>query len=152
MKLEFLPPAMTLVDAVADWLLKRVQLTPAGARSLAHLMVVVPTAQAGRQLRLALARRAAPGGILPPVILEPMRLVEPADSSRKTASPLEAAAVFVSFLTTVHLKSWNTLLPAAPEKIDAAWALGLAGQLDGIWSALGANGLVMADVLKNHAA
>ena len=143
---------MMLVDAVADWLLKRVQLTPTGARSLAHLMVVVPTAQAGRQLRLALARRAAPGGILPPVILEPMRLAEPVDSSLKTASQLEAAAVFVSFLTTANLKAWNTLLPAAPEKIDAAWALGLAGQLDGIWSALGANGLVMADVLKNPAA
>ena len=65
---EYLPPSRKLVDAVADWLFSRVRADGAGAPSLAHFLVVVPTAQADRSLRLALASRAAArgfGGILP---------------------------------------------------------------------------------------
>lgn len=68
---EFLDPARKLVDEVADWLFARVRTTPEGAKSLGHLMVMVPTAQSGRNLRLALAKKAAAefgGGILPPRI------------------------------------------------------------------------------------
>ena len=56
---EFLNPGRKLVDEVVDWLCGRVERDPSGARSLAHLMVVVPTAQSGRNLRLALAKKAA---------------------------------------------------------------------------------------------
>ena len=58
-EVEYLDPRRKLVDAVADWLLGRVRNDAAGAKSLAHVMVVVPTAQAGRRLRLALAQRFA---------------------------------------------------------------------------------------------
>ncbi|MBR3820624.1 MAG: hypothetical protein IKJ37_03275, partial [Kiritimatiellae bacterium] len=68
--IRFIDPNVKLVCAVADWLCAgRVEDTPSGTKSLAHVLVVVPTAQSGRRLRLALARRAAAngwGGLLPP--------------------------------------------------------------------------------------
>jgi ATP-dependent helicase/nuclease subunit B len=63
------------VDAVADWLAQRVRADPSGAQSLAHLMVVVPTAQSGRRLRHALARRFA-RGVVPPRVALPAMLVD----------------------------------------------------------------------------
>ncbi len=45
----FLNPKELLVDAVADWLKARLRTTPGGVPSLTHLLVVVPTRQAGRQ-------------------------------------------------------------------------------------------------------
>ena len=63
-----------LVEAMADWLLARVCDTAEGAKSLGHLMVLVPTAQAGRNLRFTLAKKAAEkgwGGILPPRAVSP---------------------------------------------------------------------------------
>jgi len=52
---EFLNPRRKLVDEVVDWLCGKVVTDAVGVRSLAHLMVVVPTAQSGRNLRLCLA-------------------------------------------------------------------------------------------------
>ena len=63
------------VDAVADYLSARARRDAAGAPSLAHLMVVVPTAQSGRRLRLALARRF-PSGLVPPKVTMPAGLVD----------------------------------------------------------------------------
>ncbi|MBO7683750.1 MAG: hypothetical protein J6T51_03390, partial [Kiritimatiellae bacterium] len=64
------------VDAVADWLAERARTDDAGARSLSHLLVVVPTAQSGRRLRLALARRFA-SGLVPPRVMQPAQLASP---------------------------------------------------------------------------
>ncbi len=63
------------VDAVADFLAARARRDAAGAESLAHLLVVVPTAQSGRRLRLALARRFA-NGVVPPLVKMPAQLVD----------------------------------------------------------------------------
>ncbi len=52
------------------------------APSLSHLAVVVPTAQSGRRLRLALAREM--GAVLPPVVLTPPLLVESQDGGIAT--------------------------------------------------------------------
>ena len=63
------------VDAIADWLSARARPDAAGASSLAHLLVVVPTAQSGRRLRHALARRF-PAGLIPPCVKMPAHLVD----------------------------------------------------------------------------
>lgn len=47
--------------------------TDCGAESLAHVLAVVPTAESGRRLRLALARRF-PKGIVPPEVRLPDQL------------------------------------------------------------------------------
>ena len=76
-KREFLDPRKKLVEEVVDWLcgggshVSKIRSTPEGACSLAHVAVIVPTAQSARNLRFALAERAARdarGAILPPEI------------------------------------------------------------------------------------
>ena len=59
------------VDAVADFLAARARTDAAGVKSLAHILVVVPTAQSGRRLRHALARRF-PAGVVPPLVRIPL--------------------------------------------------------------------------------
>ena len=63
------------VDAVADFLAVRARTDAAGVKSLAHILVVVPTAQSGRRLRHALARRFS-AGLVPPLVRTPAHLVD----------------------------------------------------------------------------
>ncbi len=63
------------VDAVADFLSARARPDAAGVKSLAHILVVVPTAESGRRLRHALARRF-PTGLVPPLVRTPAHLVD----------------------------------------------------------------------------
>ncbi len=63
------------VDAVADFLAARARPDAAGVKSLAHILVVVPTAESGRRLRHALARRF-PTGLVPPLVRTPAHLVD----------------------------------------------------------------------------
>lgn len=148
---EYLNPTRKLVDEVVDWLLcegrvRRVE----GAPSLAHMMVVVPTAQSGRGLRLALAQAAARqgwGGLLPPRVVQPMNLVKPADETRRAASSLEAAAAFQQYVKThrEEILALDTLV-RAEEFEDLTARFALFDQLQDIWRALAGRGLLMADV------
>ena len=70
-----LKPGAKPVDAVADYLAEKAVLDDAGVKSLARILLVVPTAQSGRRIRLALARRF-PSGLVPPVVRTPAHLVE----------------------------------------------------------------------------
>ena len=80
------------VDEIAERLLA--EAVPCGAAaSLSHIAVVVPTAQSGRRLRLALVK--AKGAILPPVVLTPPLLVEPPDDAIATRGD-EIAAFHVA--------------------------------------------------------
>ena len=61
------------LERCVEELAAEVKATPSGAKSLAHVAAVVPTAQSGRRLRLALARKY--GAIVPPEIKLPEQLV-----------------------------------------------------------------------------
>lgn len=173
---DFLSPENKLVDEVADWLLGRsatgrdkafdgCAASDAGALSLAHVCVVVPTAQSGRNLRLALAKKVAerfPGkGLVPPMVALPMQLVAPADESLREATDAEVAAAFLKFAETrprrraedgqVALGEWTHLFrPDSFEDPDALFSF--LDQLTDIWNVLGAGGLLMRDVPENAAA
>ena len=161
---EFLNPRRKLVDEVADWLLGRVGRDPSGARSLAHLMVVVPTAQSGRNLRLVLAKKASEkgwGGILPPHVVLPFHLVVPADRSLPEANAAEAAAMFMRFLAekrSVALTAWPHLFQRAEGTMDLQAVVdpdagfALLDQMTDIWRVLAGKGLLMRDVPENEAA
>ena len=161
---EFLNPGRKLVDEVVDWLCGRVERDPSGARSLAHLMVVVPTAQSGRNLRLALAKKAAEkgwGGILPPHVVQPFRLVRPADQSLPEANEAEVAALFMRFLSekrSVALTAWPHLFQRAEGTMDLQAVVdpdagfALLDQMLDIWRVLAGKGLLMQDVPQNEAA
>lgn len=160
-----LNPRRKLVDEVVDWLCseERVRLVD-GAHSLSHLMVIVPTAQSGRNLRLALAKTAAAkgwGGILPPKVVQPMQIIHPADESFATASIVQLRAAFLKFLSerprrkTVDgrtvLTEWNNLF--RPEFIlDFKSHLAFLDQLNDIWRVLAGGGLLMREVAENEKA
>ncbi len=143
----YLDPKRKLVDVVADWLLTRTRRTPGGALSLAHVLVVMPTAQAGRRLRLALATRVA-GGLVPPVVKMPAQFLVPeAPGLPPEADAVTELAVLATLLQAVGPTDYATLYPHGAtrhgtfgEAVDAAQALLR------VWSILGENGLLMRDV------
>ena len=104
---EYLNPSRKLVDETVDWLCgggpfrSRIRETAEGARSLAHILVIVPTAQSARNLRFALARRSAEdrGAILPPRIEMANALLEPRDV--RTATEAEELAAMAEVLGTI---------------------------------------------------
>jgi len=57
------------IDTIVDLLAGKVRTDPSGAKSLAHLLAVVPTAQSGRRLRQKLAERL--GAVVPPLVKTP---------------------------------------------------------------------------------
>ena len=67
------------VDEVAERLCAQAKEDASGAKSLAHILVVVRTAQSGRRLRFKLAERL--GAFVPPEIRLPPQLVVPTDAS-----------------------------------------------------------------------
>ena len=164
-KVEYLDPRRKLVDAVADWLLDgRVRADASGAKSLDHVMVVVPTAQSGRQLRLKLARRAAErgwGGILPPRVVLPMHLVRPAAPDRTVATPVQLRAAFLKFVGkrplrhvdggAVVLDEWTHLFQAE-DISDPGVHLSFFDQLTDIWRILAGGGRLMREVARDEAA
>lgn len=165
---EYIDPLAKLVDEVADWLCGRtpsegrrgyagrVRADPSGAKSLAHVMVVVPTAQSGRNLRLALAKRFKMRGLLPPRIVQPMELVVPADGRPETVSGPRAAAAFLAFVRGREAvgkclsNSWPHLFRAASAADGAQFLLGFFDRLEELWTLLGAGGLLMRDVPANE--
>ena len=161
---EFLDPGRKLAEATAGWLCGRVERDPSGARSLAHAMVVVPTAQSGRNLRLALAAKAAEngwGGILPPRVVLPFQLVVPADRSLPDADEAETAAMFMCFLSEKRnsaLAVWPHLFRRAEGTADLQAVLdpeagfALLDQMSDIWRILSGKGLLMRDVPADAAA
>ena len=113
------------VEEVAERLCAQAQEDPSGAKSLAHLMVVVPTAQSGRRLRLKLAERL--GAFVPPEIRLPPQLVVPTDAS--VAGRTDEILAF-------------------REALGEKGTLDVAAQFSDIRGILGANALSFADVAE----
>lgn len=129
-RIDYLNPRRTLVDETVDWLCGArgragcIRKTPEGAWSLAHIMVIVPTAQSGRNLRLALARKAAllgRDGLLPPRIAMSNALLVP--NGVRIATETEELAVMAETLRTFELRSVSALFPKPPAQPTVDWAL-----------------------------
>lgn len=164
-QMEFLDKSKKLLDEVVAKLCgeTRVRLVD-GAHSLAHIMVVVPTAQAGRNLRLALAKEAARrgwGGILPPKVVMPFQLVVPADQSFPDANEAETAAFFTQFISDQRpdaATAWPHLFRRVEGSndlqaiIDPDAGFALFDQMSDIWRILAGKGLLMKDVPTNEKA
>ena len=143
----FLDNKTPLVLAVAEWLAAQSRLTPSAVKSLSHLLVIVPTRQAGRRLRLALAERT--GGCLPPLVRLPAQVIAPArEPGVPVATPAETVGLLSRLLLDLDLKAYPNLFPEKghPREKTFPWALGVARQLSDLWGILQENALVMADV------
>lgn len=162
----YLNPTRKLVDEVADWLCGvgsyvgagRVRQTPEGAYSLGHVMVVVPTSQSGRNLRLALAERFEGRGLIPPRVVLPRQIVVSADDTRRDATAVEVAATFQKFIESLRheIMGIGRDGAACPRKFshlfrvesfdDLTARFALLDQLVDIWKILAGDGLLMREV------
>ena len=111
------------IDEIVDGLCAKVRVDWGETQSLAHVLVIVPTAQSGRRLRLAIAQRL--GAVVPPEIRLPAQLVLP-------DSP--------------DLAGRTDELLAFREALGEKGSLDLAAQFSDIRAILGSNALTFADV------
>lgn len=150
--IEYIDPEARLVDAVADWLCSNcAEDAPSGVKSLAHVLVVVPTAQSGRRLRFALARRASADGrdgLVPPHIAMTSTLL--ADDDPSVATEAEEIIALAEVLSSADLSGLPALFPTVPEERGMRWALDMADNLLAIPQVLG-EGAMFAHEVKCEA-
>lgn len=122
---------------LTEWLLARRDALPG-------LLLVVPTAQAGRRLREALAEAA--GALLAP------KVVTPGHFLRTDEAAPEAVELLAWVETLEEVRDWEAFsaaFPVAPgEGESAGWALGLARSLVGVRTSLQENALTLADAAR----
>lgn len=97
-----------------------------GALDLSHLAVIVPTENAGRKLREALAAKAAQqdAAVLSPEIITPHRILDWAPPrSLAVAGTAESLLAWVEVLQAVHLDEVRNVFPRDPASRDFSWAL-----------------------------
>ena len=126
-----LDPGRMPVEEIAAWLCREerdggcLRTGAEGVRSLGHALVVVPTAQSGRRLRLKLAERL--GAVVPPEIRLPQQLLERREQGTGIATRSDELVAFL-------------------EALDKRGSLDVAAQYADIRGILGANALSFADV------
>jgi ATP-dependent helicase/nuclease subunit B len=117
-----------------------------GPLDLSRWLLVVPTRQAGRRLREALAELAATReqAVFPPRVVTPEVLVAPAGDD--VAKPLVSLLAWAEVLREIDLREFREVLPAEPPERNFAWALRLARMLGRLQAILAEGGLRIADV------
>lgn len=130
---------LPLLPAVTKRLLEGVD---PGIVDLSRLMVIVPTKQAGRRLReaLAVALAAEGRGLFPPEIVTPDLLLAQAIKHEPIASEESVCAAWVSALGVIDFTHFQALFPIAPSP-STGWKLGMAQRLMQLRSELGEEGL-----------
>ena len=118
------------IDEIVGRLAEMVRSDPSGAKSLAHLLVIVPTAQSGRRLRQRLAERF--GALVPPAIRLPQQLLEAGSERCVTPEIAGRSDELVAFL----------------EALGENGTLDVAAQFSDIRAILGGNALTFADVAE----
>ena len=141
---HFLPWDQPLLSQVVQFLAR--DWPGAGALDLSADWVVLPTRQAGRRLREALAAHAAGRGhaVFPPRVLTPEALVAPAPG---TASRLESLLAWARTLQAADFTSCREVFPTDPPAQSLAWGLRVADRLLGVQATLAEAGLRMGDVV-----
>lgn len=147
---DYIAPGTKLVEGVVEWLMKKAREEAGGVRSLAHLLVIVPTAQSGRNLRLNLAKVAAKrgmGGLLPPKVVLPFQIVKGECGDLREATGAECAATFQQYVKSNREKMLSLdRLIRAEEFEDLTARFALFDQLQDIWHTLASNGYLMGEV------
>jgi ATP-dependent helicase/nuclease subunit B len=126
------------LERAAAWLLAR-------RDELPRWLVVVPTSQAGRRLREALAEMAG-GALLSPRIATPGSLLATPDPA-VAADWIERVAWLETLEEVEDWENWQELFPEPPER-EGDWAGGLAGELAAVRRALQENGLTLSDAAR----
>ncbi|MBM3852738.1 MAG: ATP-dependent nuclease subunit B [Verrucomicrobia bacterium] len=132
---------------VAAWLAREWQ--GRGPLDLCRVLAVVPTRQAGRRLREALAEHASARStaVFPPRTLTPDTLLAEGAAGPGVATRLEALLAWVDVLREVELEAVAAVLPVAPPRRDFAWAWRLAEMLFRLQTQLSEGGLGLEEVV-----
>lgn len=120
---------------------------------LEDTLVVVPTAEAGRRLRRALAEWAdrRGGAVSAPHVWPPNMALSPAADRARVATELETRLAWVRVLKEGPPGAFKALLPSLPETISWKWLWDLAVTLADLQELLGAGGLDFAEVAAQAA-
>lgn len=148
-KRHFLGWDKSLVSAVvghvaADW-------SGAGALDLGSWLIIVPTRNASRRLREALAVHAAEknAAVLPPRVVTPDFLTSPEHAPElHPAGALETRLIWAAELLRIDLNSHREVFPVDPVERGFTWALKTAGDLLEVRETLNEKGLSFADVAR----
>jgi ATP-dependent helicase/nuclease subunit B len=117
---------------------------------LSDTLVLVPTAEAGRRLRRALAVWADQVGraVSVPHVWHPQMALRRAGDEQVAASELEVRMAWVRVLQGAPLEQLSALFPLLPETVSWSWCLELGGVLTELQQLLGAGGLTLAEVAE----
>ena len=133
---EFLGWNRPLLSLATDFLTRD---WSAGTLDLSQLAVVVPTRNAARRLREALALRASAhdAAVLPPRLFNPDDLLIPQAPAAPVASRAESLLAWTHTLLRLDPRTLRHLLPVDPPEHNFFWALRTALDLTKIQSLLG---------------
>lgn len=114
---------------------------------LGRILVVVPTRQAGRRLREALAEYASARGqaVFAPRVLTPEALLG-VGPGMAVASRLDSLLAWTEVFRAVDLEDFRAVFPVDPPARNFVWALRLAREFSGLQFSLAEGGLVLGDV------
>lgn len=141
-----------LPQAAAAWL--SAGWTATQPLDLSGWLVVVPTRQAGRRLREALAWRADQQGqaVFPPRVVTPETLnalvLPAARGVYPDATRAEQSLAWIETLLELEPERFPEVFPLAPPTRSFSWARGLASRLMRLQTTLAESGLRMADVVR----
>ena len=115
------------IEQVTGWLARGWE--GRSALDLSRTLAIVPTQQAGRRLREALAAFAAEKGaaVFAPRVLTPEALLKQ-DLGSDVATSLQSLLAWAEVLRTVDLDDFRALFPVDPPERNFAWSLRLAQQ------------------------
>jgi ATP-dependent helicase/nuclease subunit B len=122
-----------------------------GALDLSEWLVVVPTRNASRRLREALAVHAATQGaaVLPPLTVTPDFLTSPDRiADIQAAGQVETLLLWSAELLRIDLDDYRHLFPVDPVERNFTWALKTATDLLQVRETLNENGLSLADAAR----
>lgn len=123
----------------------------AGALDLSAWLIIVPTRNASRRLREALAVHAAEknAAVLPPRVVTPDFLTSPEHAPEmRPAGTLETRLIWAAELLRIDLSEHRELFPVDPVERNFTWALKTAGDLLELRETLNEKGLSCADVAR----
>ncbi len=123
----------------------------AGPIDLSRDLIVVPTNQAGRRLREALALHCSSRktALLSLRVVTPAYFLQPEDEVGTVAAPLEVAAAWADVLMKADLGCYGGLFPARAPSQDFLWALRTGEMIEGLRSTLVDGGYSIAGVYRD---
>lgn len=144
-RVHFLPWDRPLLPQATAWLAG--DWSGGTPLDLSDCLVIVPTRQAGRRLREALAALARSRGqaVFPPRVVPPEALLAEGAAAPDVATSPEALLAWIEVLRSIELDAFAEIFPLAPPARTFSWAFRLARELLRLQATLGENGLRLRD-------